>query len=265
MSWLDKLERRFRKFGIKNLMLYIVTANAAIYLLSIVDTEQTLLYKLALDPDMVMKGEVWRLITFIFIPPSASPIWIVLVLYFSYLIGNSLEHEWGSFRFTLYYFVGMLTTIAAAFITGYPVGPTYINLSLFLAFAKVYPNYEILLFFVLPVKVKYFAYIEWFFLIVTILLFPLPLKATAIASIVNYLVFFGKENFFRSKVRRQSYYNRQEYRAQVPKKEWFHKCTVCGITEKDNPDMDFRYCSTCEGHYEYCMEHLRNHEHKKKA
>lgn len=264
MNLLDKLERKFGKLGIKNLMLYIVTANAAVFLLMIVDPEKTLYYKLALDPAMVMKGEVWRLITFIFIPPNSSPIWIVLVLYFSYLIGSSLEHEWGSFRFTLYYFMGIIGTIAAAFISGNPVTATYLNMSLFLAFAKIYPDYEILLFFVLPVKVKYLAWLDWTLIGWTVLTAPVSLKLAAIASVVNYFVFFGREIIFRSKTRRQSYMNRQEYRAQVPKKNYFHKCTVCGVTEKDNPDMEFRYCSTCEGHYEYCLEHLKKHEHVKK-
>ena len=264
MNWIDKLERKFGKFGIKNLMLYIVTANAAIFLLNIVDPEQTLYFKLALDPVMVMKGEVWRLITFILIPPDSSPFWIVLVLYFSFLIGSALEHEWGSFRFTLYYFMGIIGTIIAAFISGYPVTATYLNMSLFLAFAKVYPNYEILLFFVLPVKVKYLAWIDWAFIGLTVLNAPLSGKLAAIASVVNYFVFFGRDIIFHSKNRREAYFNRQEYRSQIPKKDYFHRCTVCGITENDNPDMEFRYCSSCEGHFEYCMEHLKNHEHMKK-
>jgi len=261
MNLLDKLERKFGRIAIKNLMLYIVTANAAVFLLQMVDPEQTFYLKLLLDPTAIMQGEVWRLITFIFIPPDSSPFWIVLVLYFSYMIGSSLEHEWGSFRFNTFYFMGMIGTIISAFIAGTAVGPTYLNMSLFLAFAKVYPDYEILLFFVLPVKVKYLAWLDWFYIALAVIFAPVSFKLAAIASVANYFVFFGKDIFFRSKTRRQSYFNRQQYRSQMPKKDYFHKCTVCGITENDNPDMDFRYCSTCEGRYEYCMDHLKNHEH----
>lgn len=260
MNWLDKLERKYGRFSIKNLMTYIISLNALVYMLTYVlklPVDNLILY-----PELVLKGEVWRLITYIFIPPSASLFWIIFVLYFYYMIGNSLEHEWGSFKFNIYYFMGMLGTTIAAFISGSGTTATYLNLSLFLAFAYIYPNYEILLFFILPIKVKYLAWLNWIFIGFTIIFQPLPLKLAAIVSIINYFVFFGKDMVTGAKNRKYVYENRKRFKYSVPKNASIHKCTVCGITEKDNPNMEFRYCSKCEGDYEYCMEHLHNHQHK---
>ena len=164
MRWYDKLERKLGRFAIPNLMLYIVFLNLAVFIITYL-TDLNLYFFLILDPASVMNGEIWRLFTYIFIPPETShPLFMGFVLYLYYLIGNSLEHEWGTFKFNLFYFLGMLGTTLCAFITGLPVTPHYINLSLFLAFAKIYPDFELLLFFFLPVKVKYLAIINWFFL-----------------------------------------------------------------------------------------------------
>lgn len=260
MNWLDKLERKYGRFAIRGLMTYIISLNALVYLLTSV--LKVPVNSLILYPSLILKGEIWRLVTYIFIPPSASPIWIIFILYFYYMIGNSLEHEWGSFKFNIYYLMGMLGTTIAAFISGAGTTATYLNLSLFLAFAYIYPNYEILLFFILPIKIKYLAWLNWFYIGFTILFQPLPLKLAAIVSIINYFVFFGKDIFTGAKNRKHVYANRKKFNYDVPKKSYIHKCTVCGITEKDNPDMEFRYCSKCEGDYEYCMEHLHNHDHK---
>jgi hypothetical protein len=182
----------------------------------------------------------------------------------SFLIGSSLEQEWGSFKFNVYYFMGIIGTIIAAFISGNPVTAMYLNLSLFLAFAKIYPDYELLLFFILPAKVKYLAWIELAFIGFTIITAPVSIKLAAAASLFNYLIFFGKDIFIEIKNRKQVSHNKELYNVKVNAKDYFHKCTVCGITEKQDPKMDFRYCSTCEGNYEYCMDHLKNHEHVKK-
>lgn len=263
MNWLDRLERRFGKFAIKGLMGYIVGLTGVVYALSYFDNRGYVISKLMLIPKLVMEGEVWRLVSYIFIPPSASIIWILFVLYFYYMVGSALEHEWGSFRFNVYYFVGMLGTTIAAFITGYGATSLYLNLSLFLAFARIYPDYELLLFFIIPVKVKYLALLNWAFFGITVLFGDTGSRVVAIVSIINYFLFFGRDILMRTKSNRQAYNNRRRFQVELPRDFTIHRCTICGKTEKDDPDMDFRYCPECEGDYEYCMDHVRNHEHIK--
>lgn len=258
MRWLDKLENKFGHLAINNLIKYIIGINVVVYFLGMVD--YTIIQKLTLYPSLVMQGEVWRLFTFIFIPPRASIIFIVFVFYLYYMIGQSLEYYWGTFKFNMYYFFGVIGAIIAAFISGAPVTSTYLNMSLFLAFAYVYPDFKLLLFFVLPVKVKYLGYLYWAVIIFKLITGPVPVKLVAIFSLINVFIFFGKEFGSKSK----SYVRRRDFKAKTkipdgPK----HRCTICGITEMDDPDMEFRYCIKCDGLYEYCMDHLNNHEHIK--
>lgn len=268
MNFLNKLERKYGKFAIKNLIFYIIAFNAVVYILNAVGNSNELTTKLMLIPDLVLKGEVWRLITFIFIPPQASPIFIIFVLYFYYMIGNGLENEWGSFKFNIYYLVGMIGTILAAFISGAGDTGVYLNMSLFLAFAYIYPNYEILLFFILPVKMKYLGWIDAVILGYTLLTGSFSIKLAVIAAMLNFILFFGKDIIENLRHKKGAYANKLKYSSKqmsLTKKDYFHKCTTCGITEKDDKTMEFRYCATCEGHYEYCMKHLKNHEHIKKV
>lgn len=261
MNLLDKLERNFGRYAIRELMVYIIGINLLIYFLSYAYPESNAISKLWLNPHLIMKGEVWRLITFIFIPPSASVLWIFFILYFYYIVGTGLEHEWGSFRFNVYYFTGMIGTSLAAFIIGQGATALYLNMSLFLAFAYIYPNYEILLFFIVPVKVKYLAWLNWIFIAFTVLTAPLSAKAAAIVSVLNYFLFFGKDIVAKT----SAYQRRRHFRSlsAPPGKATIHKCTICGMTEEDDIKMEFRYCSQCEGDYEYCMPHLKTHEHVK--
>lgn len=212
LKFLDRLERKFGKFAIRNLMTYIAAGNLAVFLLSFMYPE--LMGYLVLYPPLILRGQVWRLITYIFIPPNTSILFILFAVYFYYMIGNTLEREWGSFKLNAYYFTGMIATTIAAFITGGTFG-VYLNLSLFLAFAYLYPNYEILLFFILPVKVKYLAWIELLFIGVTVLIFPLQYKIAAIVSLANYLLFFGDDIIKRIRMRRTSYNNRKNFFKQI--------------------------------------------------
>lgn len=264
MNWLDKLERKFGRFAVKNLMMYIVGITGIVYALSYFDRSGLVINRLMLIPELVLRGEVWRLITYIFIPPETTIIWILFVLYFYYMVGTALEHEWGSFRFNLFYFTGMLGTTIAAFITGYGATSLYLNLSLFLAFARLYPDFELLLFMIIPVKIKYLAMLNWAYIIFTVLAGDISSKLVAVVSILNYFLFFGKDIVTRTRSNRQVYSNRRRFRAEIPRDFTIHRCTTCGKTEKTDPDMDFRYCPECEGDYEYCMDHVRNHEHIKK-
>ncbi|HPL54568.1 MAG TPA: rhomboid family intramembrane serine protease [Bacillota bacterium] len=264
MNWLDILERRLGRFAIKNLMTYIVGITGIVFALSYFDREGLLIGKLILIPELVFRGEIWRLVTYIFIPPDTTILWILFVLYFYYMVGSALEHEWGSFKFNIFYFTGMIGTTIAAFITGYGATSLYLNLSLFLAFARIFPDYELFIFFVIPVKVKYLAMLNWAFIAYTVVIGNTSMRLTAIVSIINYFLFFGRDIFNYTKNNRQVYTNRRRFRSEIPRDFTFHRCTVCGKTEKDDPNMDFRYCPECEGDYEYCMDHVRNHEHVKK-
>ncbi|HHV99144.1 MAG TPA: rhomboid family intramembrane serine protease [Clostridiaceae bacterium] len=211
MKWLDKLERKFGRYAIKNLMMYIIALNMAVYLIMLTDRTGWVIRKLMLIPSLLLKGEIWRLFTYIFIPPESSMIFIFFVLYFYYLIGTSLEQQWGSFRFNVYYLIGMLGTTIAAFISGTGATGVYLNLSLFLAFAYMYPNYEILLFFFVPIKVKYLGWLNIAFIAYAVLTEPLPGKVAAVASIINFIVFFGRDfiNFIKTKI--QVHRNRKKF------------------------------------------------------
>jgi len=268
MSILNTLERKLGRFAIKELMVYIVGINALVYLLRFAMPQSDAISKLWLVPQLILQGEVWRLISWIFIPPSFSILWAIFVLYFYYMIGTGLEHEWGSFRFNIYYLTGIIATVLAAFLTGSGSTAVYLNLSLFLAFAYIYPDFEILIFFILPVKVKYLAWLNWAFIAFTLLTAPLPEKAAALVSVSNFFLFFGADIISMIRHRGSSYRRKSSFQGsfnEPARKGTYHKCTVCGMTEQDDPNMDFRYCSTCEGGYEYCMTHLNSHEHIKKT
>jgi hypothetical protein len=262
LNFLNKMERKFGRYAIKNLMMYIIALNAFVFILTLSDPEGVMLNKLMLVPEYVLQGEVWRLFTFIFIPPSTNMVFIFFVLYFYYLIGSGLEHEWGSFKFNVYYLLGMFGTMLAAFISKKGDSGLYLNMSLFLAFAYIYPEYEVLLFFFLPVKMKILGWIDVVILTFTFFTSGVSIKLAILAAFINFGVFFGKEIYLHIVNRNKVYSNRKKHSTHVAKKDYYHRCTVCGRTEKDDKNLEFRYCSGCEGHYEYCMEHLKDHQHK---
>lgn len=258
MNWLNKLERKFSHFAIKRLMYYIIVSNIIILLLFHIYPP---IYSfLTLEPARVLKGEIWRLITYVFIPPTFNLFWAVFTLYFYYLVGTSLENEWGTSKFNLYYLTGMIGTTIGAFITG-GATPLYLNLSLFFAFARLYPDFEMLLFFIIPFKIKYLAWLNWLFFGFTVLTSPLTAKIAALIAVGNYFIFFGKDTLEALKLKRQIYYNRKRFFDEIANTPPIHKCAVCGITEKDDRRMDFSYCKECGDDYEYCAEHLNNHQH----
>jgi membrane associated rhomboid family serine protease len=192
-KWIYKLEYRFRRFGVDNLMIYLTGTMLAVYFAENL-TRLPISGFLFFNRDLILQGQVWRLVTFLFLPPRNGMIlWVLLALYFYYFIGNSLESVWGKTRFTMYYLCGALGAILAGFITGYGEN-MYLNLSMFLAFAALFPNHEIMLFFVLPVKVKYLAYLDAALLLLAFLTGGWAVKAAIVASLINLLLFFG-DNF----------------------------------------------------------------------
>lgn len=265
MNFLNKLERKFGKippFNLNGLMLYIIIANAIVFVLYIM--QLPVLQKLYFDPVLIMQGEVWRVITFVFIPPTLSPLWVIFTLYFYYLIGVSLEHEWGSFKFNVYYYIGMLGTIIFGLIAQVPMSGYYLNLTLFFAFARLFPDYQITLFFILPIKIKYLAWFSWAVLLFTVLTGSMSVRIAVFAAILNFVLFFGVDIVRNRKSSVTAYSRKQTYLKNKKREtEHFHQCEICGRTEIEFPNLEFRFCSKCDGYHEYCMEHLFTHEHVK--
>ena len=255
---LARLERRFGRWAIHNLTWYIVGLGAVVFVLEFAKPGFTSM--LMLDPALVMRGEVWRLITFLFIPPASGPIWILFALYLTWIFGTSLEAEWGAFRYNLFYLVGMLGTAGAAFLTKEPVSNVYLNTTIFLAFATLFPDYTILLFFILPVKVKWLGWLAVAGLVLTIVTAPLGHKIAVVVAAANYLLFFQgtiRQTFRRGATRARSAAKRTKFQPDPPR---VRRCAICGKGD-DQPDVDIRVCSCerCGKPTEYCLEHARNH------
>ncbi len=224
----------------------------------------------ALDPSKILHGQVWRILTFLMQSPNTSLIFFIFTLYLYYMIGTNLEQQWGSFRFNLYYLTGVLGTvlgsIIAYLVTGkiYYMDSYYINMALFLAFAVLYPNLQFYLFFVIPVKVKWLAWLDGAFFAYTIITGTIGTKIAAVLALANFLIYFasvyGQKYSPKQMHRKMAYQNAVKKTRPEPAKR---KCAVCGRTEEDHPELEFRYCSKCNGNYMYCQEHLFTHEHIK--
>lgn len=213
MKWVYRLERKFGRYYIPRLMLVVIAGQAMVFLASQLSPAIQLMSRLSLEWPAVLRGEVWRLATFIFIPQTTSPFGLVLSLYFYYLIGNTLENTWGGFRFNVYYICGMLGAILAAAVTGYGTG-YYINLSLFFAFAALYPDFGVLLFFIIPIKMKYLALVSGALCLIDLVFGSWSARAAIVFSLANFLLFFGGD--FLKTVRQQLRYSktRRAWRSQ---------------------------------------------------
>ncbi len=293
MNLLDKLERKFGRYAIHNLMYYIIILYALGYVI-VTFAPQFYVQYLSLDPTMILRGQIWRIITFIIYPPNTGLFYFLISMYLYYSIGRILEAQWGAFRFNLYFFTGVLLHVVAAFISCYVfganIGPAfgtyYLNYSLFFAFAATYPDMQFLLFFIIPIKAKWLGIINGIYFGVTIvagfLANYLPYSvliglmnagiiahpaysAMALVSLANFLIFFFGMRSMR-RYNPKEIYRRKVYTKSVKqgqKSAATHRCAVCGRTEKDGDDLVFRFCSKCNGNYEYCQDHLFTHEHVK--
>ena len=286
MNFLSKLQRKYGRYGIPNLMKYIIIIRIVGAVLGIISPYFYPLY-LALDIRQILHGQVWRLVTFLLAPYDFSNIVNILFFFVEislyYSIGNALENAWGTFIFNLYIFSGMLFNILAAVVLYlslglgyYPVGLEYIYQSMFLAFAVLYPDLQFMLCFAIPIKAKWLA---WFYAVILgwdvfsyikngILTGNYIYIAYAVAIVIsmgNFLIyFFGMRNAakFSPKQRKR----RNTFKNQVRQSNGIvkHKCAICGRTDEDGENLEFRFCSKCQGNYEYCNEHLFTHEHVKK-
>ena len=223
MKWLSKLEFKYRRYAIENLAMYIAVVNMAVFLIVMLlfnGNASLAIQSLGLFHGKILSGEIWRLITFIFLPESYSLFWVVLSLYLFYMIGTAIESYWGKFRFNVYYLLGMIGAIVAAFITGGGVTGFYLNMSLFLAYATLYPEQQLMVFFVIPVKVKYLGVIQVVFVLyqlaMSIQYGDWAMVGAILASFVNYFIFFGSDINRLIRLKLQVSKNRKRFFGQVP-------------------------------------------------
>ncbi len=302
--FINYLDRKIGKYAIPNLPLCMVICYAIGYLMELINPEVCLV--LSLNPYAILHGQVWRLVSWLLIPPSSFDFWTLIMLYFYYSIGMTLERTWGRFYFNYYIFSGILFTIIGAFcLYGYDVlfqaeelaaknmgyrlvngelpwiygmefgyalesmsfSTFYVNMSIFLGFAATYPDMQILLMFILPIKVKVLAVIYVILLAVQAYQMEIPGLFVIGASLLNFILFFiatrKGTHMSMAQRKRQAEYKRKVKSAPPPKIAK-HKCAICGRTSEEYPDLEFRFCSKCEGNYEYCQEHLFTHQHKRR-
>lgn len=285
MKFIDKLERKFGRFGIPNLTIYMIVCYVIGYALMIVNPG--ILNWLSLEPAYILRGQVWRLVTWVLYPPSTSGVlWFAIaVLFFYYPIGTSLERTIGTFKYTLYILSGVVFTILGAFILYFLLGGNvlvgnvfstyYISLSTFLAYAMCYPDMQVLLMFIIPVKMKWMAIFYVVIVVYEMIQYVMAgawyLVIPIVASLLNFIIFyFGTKDF--SRYNPKEVHRRNEFRrAMEPQGRMKsgsgsvtkHKCAICGRTELDDPNLEFRFCSRCNGNYEYCQDHLFTHTHVK--
>lgn len=265
---------RHPRFGIPNLMTLVVVGNILIWILAMMDRTGTMATAFQFNPARVLDGQVWRLVTFPFVP-SQSGIWLIISLYFYYFIGNNLERQWGAGRFTIYYLLGMAFTIAFGFVvyaaTGLSVSISayYLNMSLFFAFAALYPETRVLLFFFIPIKIKWLALADALLFLVDVVRLPFPINLLPIVAVLNFLVFCSEDLIGmiwprgRSGSRTTVNFKKEaaRIRREQAQKPYTRKCEVCGRTDADYPDLEFRYCSRCKGYHCFCEDHINNHVH----
>lgn len=274
MKFFNKLERKYGKYAIKNLMYYIIILYVIGWFIQMF-SPGLYVSMLSLNVEKVLQGQIWRLVTFIIFPPDSSVIFMIFALYLYYMIGSSLERVWGAFKFNVYFLMGVIFNILAAFVMYFAfdmivlLTTYYINLSLFLAFACVYPDMELLLMFIIPIKMKWLGIIDAAYLAIQIILcLKIHAYATAISAIMavlNFVVFFFMTRDYNrvnpKEIKRKKSYKREVER--TVNNNIVHKCAICGRTNTDYPDLTFRFCSKCKGSYEYCQDHLFTHEHIK--
>ena len=291
---MKSLRRKFNQFcyqnrnkGIPNLMLYISIGTAIVYVLSQMDKSSTLYNALCFDRDLILQGQVWRLFTYVFTFNAGNILFMLVSLLCYFSLGRAMENIWGTFRFNLFYFTGVvMMDIFCMLFGGFRADVYYLNMSLFLGYATLYPNAGFLLFFIIPVKAWIFALFD---LIITFSdvvrltvagLFPYNLFP--LIAIANYFLFFGKDvvnviplswrinagRLFKKKPGTKKtgtvpFPTAGSYQATTAKVQapYTHKCTVCGRTDVTNPELEFRYCSRCNGYHCYCEEHISNHTH----
>lgn len=268
MKFFYNLERKFKRYAIPNLMYYIIVLYGFGLLLSMFAPSFYRQY-LALDAGLILKGQVWRIVTFMIYPPGGGIFASLICMYLYYMVGNTLERTWGAFRFNVYFFMGIVCHVIASLVLyvffkqKVFLTTEFLNFSLFFAFAATFPNLEFLLFFVIPIKAKWLALFDGVYFLYGFVTGGLPERVTIVLSLLNFFLFFFMTRNFK-RIHPKEIKRRRDFHKQtkiLPHGGSHHKCAVCGRTENDDPGLEFRYCSKCRGSYEYCSEHLYTHQH----
>ncbi len=278
---MKKLRSRFERFclrhrdvGIPNLMLYIVLGNALVILFTDIGGNGLLYQMLRFDRARILRGEVWRLFTYPLTHSAGNLLLTAISLVCYYSLGRSMEHLWGTLRFNLYYLTGMLLMDVFCMIFGGYATVTYLNLSLFLGYATLYPDAQFLFLFIIPIRARFFALFYLAIALFDVISIPVfPYRLYPLIALANYFLFFGKDvlNVFPLSWRTNFSRLFRKHPKQKPipftathesvKTPYTHRCTVCGRTDASNPELEFRYCSRCRGYYCYCQDHINNHTH----
>ena len=281
---MKNLRRNFERFclrnrnkGIPNLMLYICIGNAVMYVISMVTRNYTLYNLLSFNRRLILQGQVWRLFTYPLTYLTSNILLMAISLLCYYSLGSAMERMWGTLKFNIFYLTGVVLMDIYAMIFNCSANVYYLNMSLFLGYATLFPDASFLLFFIIPVK----AWVLALFDLVIILLgvFSPPFTAANLFPLIalgNYFLFFGKDvlnviplswqnnarKLFHKKPKQPKVIQfHVSQKPQEPKQNYNHRCTVCGRTDVSNPELEFRYCSKCKGYYCYCQDHINNHVH----
>ena len=280
---IDRFCMNHPRFGVPRLMMFIVIGKVIVWLFCQMDRTGTLLGMLYFHPALFCRGQIWRLVTFALLPDNSSLLLFAIALYFYYFIGNSLEQAWGAGKFTIYYLSGIVLTALYSLIyywisgVSLLVSSSYLNLSLFFAFATLWPEQRVLLFFFIPVKIKWLAWLDAaLFALSTvqyILAGRIGLALVPVVAVGNYLLYCGQWLFdflrpasVRGRTRQKAKTIRfkqaaKKVQAQQRAQGYTRKCSVCGRTDRDYPDLEFRYCSRCVGYHCFCIDHINDHIH----
>ena len=270
-----------RSKGIPNLMLYIALGSAVVYVMSQISGNYFLYYLLCFDRNLILQGQVWRLITYPLTYNAGNILLTAVALLCYYSLGRAMENIWGTLRFNLYYLSGVVMMDIYCMLFGGTADVVYLNMSLFLAYATLFPDAQFLLFFIIPIKAWIFALIDLVMVLVGLVSYPFPYNLFSVISLANYFLFFGKDVLnviplsWRANARRAVHHKPKQKQAKViqfdagsyeashatPQAPYTHRCTVCGRTDVSNPELEFRYCSRCKGYYCYCQDHINNHTH----
>lgn len=286
---MKELRRKFelccyknRDKGIPNLMLYIVLGSAVVYVMSQMSGNYVLYNLLCFDRTAILHGQIWRLLTYPLTYSAGSLLLTAVSLLCYYSLGRAMENVWGTFKFNLFYLTGMVLMDIYCLIFGGRASVTYLNLSLFLSYATLYPDANFLLFFIIPIRAWVFALFDLVLVLLDLFTMPFPYNLFSVISLANYFLFFGKDvlnvipmswranarRVVHQKPKRQKqakviHFDAGSYEAShaAPQAPYTHRCTVCGRTDVTNPELEFRYCSRCKGYYCYCQDHINNHTH----
>ncbi len=293
MNFLKKLERKVGRYAVPNLSRYLILGYVIGYAIELINSN--VINYLTLNPYLILHGQIWRLFTWIIIPPSSLSIWTIVTLYFYFSVGTSLERTWGTFYYNVYIFMGMIFTALGSFvIMGISYIPSlslntamtiygadiyfqivaqyfstyYVNMSIFLAFAATFPDVQVLLMFIIPIKVKWLGIAYGVLLVLDFFSGNIITRIVIAASLLNFVVFFamtrssGMHRMTPHEMKRRRNY-KQEVKKARPMSVAKHRCAICGRNSEENPEAEFRFCSKCNGNYEYCQEHLFTHAHVK--